>query len=249
MCLDLAGRGFGSVGGGCTGWQTPRQDTVEGLIDELPAAWSLRLLPHSFLTPVALGGWAQGLPIWEPGTVMAWWAVFLGYSGRAEVWSQSPRSPETQGPAQVDCQRANGHAQNSLLWSSAPFKKEELVGVAIASISHTKNTDSKARRIHTCPDSRERSQLSPVQQKVEQPGMGADCLVEDGCPVQARRPSPRRGRRRSPLCSLLTGFIVVQLHHHGNKGPASSRPVLCVTTAKTGRLRTHSHPPPDLLTG
>lgn len=82
---------------------------------------------------------------------------FLGYSGRAEVWPQSPRSPETQGPVQVGCQRPNGHAQNSPLWSNAPFKKDELVGVAITSISHTRNTDSKVRRIHTSPDSQERS--------------------------------------------------------------------------------------------
>lgn len=60
----------------------PGQDTVDGFIDQLQAAWSSRLLPHSFLTPDNLGGWAQarskaacspqGPPIWEPGTATAW---------------------------------------------------------------------------------------------------------------------------------------------------------------------------------
>ena len=81
---DVPGLG----GGGLTleGWVhrlgPPRQDAVDGFIYQLPGAWSSRLLPHSFLTPENLGGWAQarskaacspqGLPIWEPGTVTAW---------------------------------------------------------------------------------------------------------------------------------------------------------------------------------
>lgn len=54
-CARIGG-GVGSGGGGCTGWGPPGQDTVEGLIDQLWAARSSWLLPHSFLTPVALGG-------------------------------------------------------------------------------------------------------------------------------------------------------------------------------------------------
>jgi len=48
---------------------------------------------------------------------------------------------------------------------------------------------------------------------------------------------------------LLMDFITVLLQHHSKKGPASSRPVPCVTTVKTGPTGTLSHPTVDLLAG
>ena len=210
---------------------------------ELAAAPTLLSYPCG---PGWVGSGSAHLGTWHSNGLVG---VFLGYSGRAEVWSQSPRSPETQGPAQVDCQRANGHAQNSPLWSNVPFKKDELVGVAITSISHTKNTDSKVRRIHTCPDSQERS---PVVSCSTEGGVAGDGGRLSGRGrVSCASPPPAPGTRQTPQPSLLAshGLYCRPAPPPREQGPSKLQ-ACTMRHHRKNRTPENAFPsPPDLLTG